>query len=101
MTPLRRRSLLLAGLALLALTCLPACGIVWWGAAAVGLSLSLESSGDGDDGDSDDHLPPTLSTPSASQGQETGGQTVTLNGTNFLPGARRGCRGSPLPCTWA
>jgi hypothetical protein len=79
--PFRLLPALLASAALL----LPGCGLVWWGAAAGAGWFLWDSSQE----EEEEPLPtnPELYSLSSDTGEETGGQTVTLNGKRFQAGS--------------
>ncbi|MHC4597414.1 MAG: Kelch repeat-containing protein [Planctomycetota bacterium] len=73
-------------LVLLGLLVLPGCGLVWWGAAGAGGYLLYDSMSDEDE--ETPPGPPVIEAISVTQGEEIGGQTITVDGEGFKSGCR-------------
>jgi hypothetical protein len=65
---------------------LPGCGLVWWGAAGAGGYVLYDSMSD--DEEETPPGPPVLYNLSVTQGEEIGGQTITVDGEAFESGCR-------------
>ncbi|GEM_PF-1963881 len=80
------RNLLFLAALLCGAVALGGCGLVWWGAAAGAGYFAYDSSVDEDD--EEDIPSPVVSSVSQDQGEEIGGQAVTVNGKHFESGCR-------------
>ncbi|MHC5036744.1 MAG: Kelch repeat-containing protein, partial [Planctomycetota bacterium] len=74
-------------LLLIAFGVIPGCGLVWWGAAA-GIGFAVYDSTTEEEEEEPPPLDPAITSLSSDEGEEIGGQTVTINGENFQAGCQ-------------